>query len=113
MDPGAELDRRIAAAEVALRAELGDATACTLHRDGRVTGGMKYHEGRLVAYLEAKRALAGADPTLAAQVARWEEEFLRRTGAERPSPPWVAYATGGLEATREVIGLLREPDPGR
>ena len=97
-----------ASAAAALEAELGAETACTLHRDGRVTGGMKYHEGRLVAFRETERAVRNAGDRSAVEEIRdrWRAEFARRRDATRPSPPWVAYATGGLEAATEALRLF-------
>jgi hypothetical protein len=108
----AELDARVAAAAAAIEAEAGGATVCTLHRDGRVTGGLKYHEGRLIAFREASRAVAAAATAaearhhLGAIHSRWQEEFEHRRDAAAPSPPWVAYATGGLDAAGEALGLV-------
>ena len=96
------LDRLIAEAARTIEAETGSATACTLHRDGRVTGGLKYAEGRLVALREIQRALAAGDPVEPIR-SRWQDEHDRRRAADLPSPPWVSYATGGLEAVTEVL----------
>lgn len=98
-----------------MSAELGGASACTVHKDGRVTGGMKYHEGRMTGFAEARRVTRRADdPTAAVRELhrRWLDELDRRRGEDRPSPPWVAYATGGAEAAAQVRrawdGMARE-----
>lgn len=105
------LDGEIALAAATMTVELGDESMCTVHKDGRVTGGLKYQEGRLHALAEARR-LAGSDDldsALQGLVARWQTELDRRRGSESPSLPWVAYATGGVEAVEKAVGSLRFP----
>lgn len=107
----ARIDELIAATESALRAEMGAATSCEIHKDGRVTGGMKYLEGKLVAFMRIRRLLAGDGAgggavAAAEEVTSWEAEWRRRTQAPNPSPPWVAYATGGLDAAKEAAALV-------
>lgn len=92
-----------------MEVELGGFSSCTLHKDGRVTGGLKYHEGRMAAFAEARRIVSGTDdPETGLQdyAKRWREELERRKGAEQPSPSWVAYATGGAEAAMESVAQL-------
>jgi hypothetical protein len=106
------IDELIAATESALRAEMGNATSCEIHKDGRVTGGMKYLEGKLVAFTRIRRLVAqttGADDAAGAaadEVASWEAEWRLRAEAADSSPPWAAYATGGLDAAREAAKLF-------
>jgi hypothetical protein len=100
------LDAAIATVQASLARQMGDATACQLHKDGRVTGGLKYDEGRLVALSNLRRTLrrqegatpAGLDAALAAERAEWQELLARHQAAAKPSLPWVAYAQGGLDA---------------
>lgn len=89
-----------------MREELNGATYCRDHKDGRVTGGLKYHEGKMAALAEARRLARGPGDLRAALPSfrnRWLAEFERRREAEPPSPPWVAYATGGLEAADQTL----------
>ena len=108
----AVLEAKAAAAAADLEAALGGVSACTRHKDGRVTGGMKYHEGRMASYAEARRALAGDDPppatVLAEHAQRWRTEFRRRAGGPEP---WLAYATGGLEAAEDAAALVEQGSP--
>lgn len=106
------LEDRVEATAGLLTDELGDATACTLHRDGRVTGGVKYHEGRLVSYRGLRNALLDepARPigdVLAEHTARWRSELDRHAG--RGPNQWAAYATGGLDAVIEACCLADAP----
>lgn len=100
------LDGMISTSAAAMQAELGDQTACRVHRDGRVTGGLKFHEGRMTAFAEARRMARVADQLDDAYLTdyreRWERELEHRISAARPSPPWVAYATGAAEAAAEA-----------
>lgn len=104
------LHARVDAEAAALETSLGGESACTLHRDGRVTGGMKHREGRLVSLREAARAVeSSADPfaALGAHLQRWQDEYRRREGA---SLPWRAYATGGLEAAEEALSIWEQQE---
>lgn len=106
----AYLEREMAAAAAAMEGELGADSMCTVHKDGRVTGGLKYQEGRLSAFAEARRlarARSDIEAALAAQLEKWSDELERRRTASPPSMAWVAYATGGVEASREAREKLR------
>lgn len=109
------MDRPAALAEARLRAEralaatLGDSTVCRIHRDGRVTGGAKYAEGRLVALADLQRRLRGSAPAEFDSLARselrqWNEELARHRSLPTPSLPWLAYRQGGCDALAEVVG---------
>lgn len=107
----ARIDEMIEAAESALCAEMGSATSCEIHKDGRVTGGMKYLEGKLVALMRIRRLVAGPaadDPEAAvvSEMASWDGVWTLRAEATNPSPPWIAYATGGLDAAHDVAELV-------
>jgi hypothetical protein len=106
------LEDRVDATARRLEAELGTDTACTLHRDGRVTGGAKHLEGRLIAYRDLVTALAEAADEPVAGVfaehkARWQAELDRHAG--RGPTQWAAYATGGLDAVTEACCLADAP----
>ena len=106
----AYLEAEMAAAAAAMEVELGADSMCTVHRDGRVTGGLKYQEGRLSAFAEARRlarAPSDIESALTAQQQRWSDEFERRRKSSPPSLPWVAYATGGVDASRGALEALR------
>ena len=111
-DLEAALRARTEAAAADLEAALGGVAACTRHKYGRVTGGMKYHEGRMVSYAEARRALAGGglpvSRALHEHAQRWRDEFRRRAGGPEP---WLAYATGGLEAAEDAAALAEQGSP--
>ncbi len=104
----ARLDAQLAEAAAALESELGSDTACTLHRDGRITGGLKYHEGRLIATRQMRRAVEGsadapgAARAIAAIRADWLNELDRWRAGVPPSQPWIAYASGGVDATTAI-----------
>lgn len=92
----------------------GNQAVCQLHKDGRVTGGVKYHEGRLVALYSIRRSMAGltdadwaqAGEAIEKERGTWQELIERHRRAERPSLPWLAYGQGGLDACQEIMQLL-------
>lgn len=110
------LESEIELAAGRMSRELGEDSVCTIHRDGRVTGGLKYQEGRLTALAGLRRGLReapDAGSVIDESETRWRIEFERRRNASPPSPIWVSYATGGLDATREARVLLhRGADDG-
>ena len=104
------LDGEIQVEAATMEAELGGEMSCRIHKDGRVTGGLKYHEGKMNAYAEARRLSldpANLDANMAAFRKRWADELERRKTTEPSSPPWIAYATGGLEAADRTLAALK------
>lgn len=106
--PAALVEAR-ARAERALAAALGEATLCRIHRDGRVTGGAKYAEGRLVALADLQRRLRASPSTDVDSLARaelqlWSAELARHRSLPVPSLPWLAYRQSGCDALTEVLG---------
>ena len=107
------LDSEIEATAHAITTETGGSSVCRVHKDGRVTGGLKYHEGRLVALNEVRRLAHRAHdlPTALDDLEdHWTAELDVRRTAEHASPPWVAYATGGVEAIELATEVLAEND---
>ncbi|MCS6879963.1 MAG: hypothetical protein RMK84_04910 [Oscillochloridaceae bacterium] len=105
------LDQRIAAAERSLMDQTGGTNVCRLQQDGRVTGGMKYDEGRLVALNTLRRRLreaAGEDirALVAQDLATWQEALRAQQARERPAIQWVAYNQGGVDALEDVLQAL-------
>ncbi|MFQ3662568.1 MAG: hypothetical protein SNJ69_09280 [Chloroflexaceae bacterium] len=105
------IEQRIAAAERSLTDQTGGTNVCRLQQDGRVTGGMKYDEGRLVALSTHRRRLqeaAGADARelVEQDLARWEEALRAQQARERPAIQWVAYNQGGVDALEEVLHAI-------
>lgn len=97
------LERQLAAAEQAVMASTGGAAWCQLQRDGRVTGGVKYDEGRLAALMAARRRLRSADPAtwaqvLAEELAQWQQALAEVQAQPKPAMPWLAYRQGGVDA---------------
>lgn len=113
-----QLDALRRECEAAMLDYTGSATMCQIHKDGRVTGGLKYQEGRLVVLGSVIRqirqraqedTLPGLlDSILSAEAARWSAQLARYQAAERPAIAWVAYSQGGLDAVREIRHSLLE-----
>lgn len=116
------LERAIAAAECQMRDELGSATACQIHKDGRVTGGLKYAEGRLVVLNDLRRQLRSSavnsleeiSAALKAELARWRGNLVAQRARKQPAMPWLAYAQGGVDALEELeADLTSDAQVGR
>lgn len=93
-----------------LMAHLGAQSLCELHKGGRVTGGVKYDEGRQAAYSMLARKLKGTqgDPVqietmLSAETERWRSTLERHQNDARKSMPWIAYSQGGLDACEAAL----------
>lgn len=92
-----------------MQAQMGSATMCEIHKDGQVTGGLKYEEGRLVVYgdlIRAAKQLDSADDfpaTVTAMQAKWEKQLARYQSQTPRSMPWVAYSQGGVDTLHEVL----------
>lgn len=88
-------------------------------RDGRVTDGLKYQEGRLVVLSEVIRDLKGGRPRdavaiaalVAAAAERWGGQLSRHQASDNPALLWVAYSQGGVDAAAEIRRLLNEIEP--
>ena len=108
------LDQEIARAEQDFARHAGNQSACQLHKDGRVTGGMKYDEGRLVALTTLRRIVSKQDTWAPAQLAealqseqnRWQRALQTYQSAEHPSIAWVAYQQGGVDAVAAAGAAL-------
>lgn len=99
------IEQKQAEVERSFQAHSGGASFCQLQKDGRVSGGVKYAEGRLVALNTAARLvkkMAGESPAawaeaLKAERENWEGALSRQKAKERPAMPWIAYYQGGLD----------------
>ncbi|MCS6773372.1 MAG: hypothetical protein RMM31_10855 [Anaerolineae bacterium] len=101
------LQARIAEAERAFVEQMGGATACQLHKDGRVSGSMKYAEGQFVALCDLRCRLNALSPApdltcaqeaLNQEEARWQAALQHHQG--RSALSWTAYCQGGVDALR-------------
>ncbi len=90
--------------ENSLRTHMGSQTMCQLHKDGRVSGGLKYDEGRLVVVRAAMRKLRSSDePALEDELAKWQQQLDRYQNQEPRSMPWIAYSQGGVDTLKQLI----------
>jgi len=105
------LEQQIGRAEKEYAIHAGNQTACQLHKDGRITGGLKYDEGRLVAFTTLRRIVRksgdGAAGELRAPIeaeqARWQAALHTYRHAPQPSIPWIAYNQGGVDALTAAL----------
>jgi hypothetical protein len=106
---------RIAEAEHNLTAGTGGRSLCQLHKDGTVTGGIKYDEGRYTALRRIRRFVKSASeveisPALLAPIRQEAEDWRRmlQTYQHKSDPPmqWIAYAQGGVDAIESLLTVL-------
>ncbi|MFO7631299.1 MAG: hypothetical protein R6W76_02110 [Caldilinea sp.] len=110
------LDQKIARAGQEYALHTGNQTACQLHKDGRVAGGLKYDEGRLVALTAVRRIVrkletAGEDALLGSLQEdrdRWRRSLVTYQTADRPSITWIAYSQGGVDAIEEMLAIVAD-----
>ncbi|MBM7502804.1 hypothetical protein ACFPER_04940 [Agromyces aurantiacus] len=99
-----EVRRRRTSSAQAWADALGDATSCTIAKDGRSHPTAKFQEGRAAALGDLLRRTdrdATADAILAAAAALAEEWERRRPpgGGDRN---WESYRAGALQALRDL-----------
>ncbi|MBP1468959.1 hypothetical protein EYB53_024840 [Candidatus Chloroploca sp. M-50] len=100
-----QLETAIQVAEQRLVLATGGANVCQLQRDGRVTGGVKYDEGWLVALVTLRRSLrteAEDAQVVAEQRATWQAALAEQQQRIPPSLPWLAYRQGGVDALAQL-----------
>ncbi|WP_448071134.1 hypothetical protein [Georgenia yuyongxinii] len=89
-----------------LQAAAGNASLCTLSRDGAPHPAAKHAEGALAALGEARRALSpatgGTDDCPIAEVEGVRQRCEGRAQAAPSSPAWTAYLAGGIDALTQV-----------
>lgn len=101
------LSAQIEQARRHFEAQLGEASVCAVTKEGRITGGIKYAEGRLIALRNLERRLRAGEPleaAVAAEVAYWQALYEQRTAIA-----WRAYAQGGRDACAECLSALSPP----
>jgi hypothetical protein len=109
------IQNRIEEVEQALVASTGERSLCQLHKDGTVTGGIKYDEGRYAALRRIRRFVkSSTDREISLEVLgplQQEADDWRRmlqTYQEKSDPPtqWIAYAQGGLDAVKDLLAVI-------
>ncbi len=117
------LQAHLQRAEAELVRQMGESSACQLHKEGRMTYPLKRAEGALVALNDARRALSAAmqresslSPEMAqavflSQLARWREALDIHRARHDPAPSWLAYHEGGVAALMELSQALAGAEP--
>jgi len=92
---------------------MGGASYCEIHKDGRVSGGLKYDEGRLVvigAALRHARDAVNAESLademrayLLGERDKWRDMLELHQGRANKSIAWIAYAQGGFDACESLL----------
>lgn len=101
------LDQQTRAVEQSYQLQTGGAAVCQLHKDGRISGGMKYDEGRLVALaaiqrmLKLKSSLQDILHSLQTEMTTWQQGLDVHRGKENPSMQWIAYLQGGVDILQQ------------
>lgn len=108
------LEQQIERAEKEYAIHTGNQPACQLHKDGRVTGGLKYDEGRLVAFTTLRRIVRKSGDGAAGELlvpieteqARWLAALYTYQHAPQPAITWIAYNQGGVDAISATLAHL-------
>lgn len=109
------LEQQITDVERSYAAQTGGVAMCQLQKDGRITGGVKYDEGRLIALHTARRllppnnddqALTNYRAAIESELATWHTELQTQQRKESPSIAWVAYQQGGVDALTSLLDAL-------
>lgn len=88
-----------------LAEQMDGQTLCQLHHDGRVTGGVKYDEGRLAALTALLRKWGEGDTQRLAEqeMAHWQAQLERYQAMQPPPLHWVAYNQGGVDLLERFL----------
>jgi len=106
------LDQQTHEVEQSYQLQAGGAAVCQLHKDGRISGGIKYDEGRLVALAAIQRMLKlKSSPqdilhTLQTELKTWQQGLDVHQGKEKPSMQWIAYLQGGVDILQQYAQEL-------
>jgi hypothetical protein len=106
------LRQKLAEVESEYMSQTGGQNACRLQKDGRVTGGVKYEEGRLITLSQAKRLLSDNTTevdfrkSIEKLLEEWQEELILLEQKEQPPVHWVAYRQGGVDGLQYVLELI-------
>lgn len=110
------LDQQIREVEHSYQIQTGGATVCQLQKDGRISGGIKYDEGRLVALttiqriFKQKSSLRNFRISLQTEMKTWQQNLAIHKSRGNPAIQWVAYLQGGVDVIqqyeRELENLL-------
>jgi len=110
MNIGTEIEQLMASATKAYLTQSGGLGLCQLQKDGRITGGLKYCEGQMVALHAVKKLLSKGDPSSEATMRlidalrdEWRRELANHQQKARPSMPWTAYWQGGVDALEAIL----------
>lgn len=106
------IQQKIAEVESSYQQRSGGASMCQVQRDGRVTGGLKYEEGRMVALHFARRALQQRGETGFSDIEEegqtWEKALADLQAKTPSSMLWLAYRQGGVDAFHWIREQIRE-----
>lgn len=108
--PYLELQRKLI--EAAMMQHMGGQTMCEVHKDGRVTGGLKYEEGRLVVIGDviryAKQHPDNLHSTIITETQKWRSQLERHQSKDQPALTWIAYSQGGVDMYEQLLAWLKQ-----
>jgi hypothetical protein len=103
--------QKMAEVEASYRRQSAGSSFCQIQKDGRVSGGLKYEEGRLVALQWVLRTLQKQGDAGFSVIAAERDYWLKALAdVQAKSPPpilWVAYRQGGVDALTWVVELIQ------
>lgn len=110
----AQIDQQIAAVGESMAAQMNNQSLCQIQKDGRITGGIKYDEGRLETLHTLRRIVTDnvdfSPELLYAELLRREAQLEKFVSQDRPSIQWVAYGQGGADVARKLYALINQEE---
>ncbi len=101
------LDDRIAAVGESMMGQMNNQSLCQIQKDGCITGGLKYDEGRLETLQTFRRLIAEhlehSPGLIHAEVLRREAQLERFQQQSHPSIQWLAYWLGAVDMAHEIL----------
>ena len=101
----------ITAIGASMAAQMNNQSLCQIQKDGRITGGLKYDEGRLETLQTVRRLIAEhleqSPELIHAEVMRREAQLEKFQQQSRPSIQWLAYWSGAVEMAHKILAWMR------
>ena len=105
-----KMDDHITAIGASMATQMNNQSLCQIQKDGRITGGLKYDEGRLETLQTFRRLIAEhleqSPELIYAEVMRREAQLQKFQQQSRPSIQWLAYWSGAVEMAHEILAWM-------
>lgn len=103
----AQIDAYMSTIGESMAAQMNDQSLCQIQKDGRITGGLKYDEGRLETLQTFRRLISdhleNSPELIHAEVLRRQAQLEKFQQQDHPSIQWLAYWLGAVDMTHEIL----------